>query len=325
MQTDLRGRDLISLSDFTIDEIDTILDVAVQLKRERAMGIPHPLLRDKVLAMLFFFSSTRTRASFEAGMAQLGGHAQFIESRTTQIAHGDTPTEIGEILGRYNDGIAIRNVDWGVGNQYIRDVAAASRVPVLNMQCDVYHPHQILADLMTMRERKGDLRGRTITISWAYAASYQKPISVPQDLLLAATRYGMDVRLVHPPEFELMPEILEQAEDNVRRSRGSLERLDDFDAGIRGSDIVYAKSWGAMRTAKDDADGAAIAARHTDWITDERRMATAADDAIYMHPLPADRNVEVADGVIDGRWSVVYDEAENRLHAQKAVMALTMR
>ena len=325
MQTDLRGRDLISLQDFTVDEIDTILDVAFQLKRERAMGVPHPLLRDKVLAMLFFFSSTRTRASFEAGMAQLGGHAQFIESRTTQIAHGDTPTEIGEILGRYNDGIAIRNVDWGVGNQYIRDVAAASRVPVLNMQCDVYHPHQILADLLTMRERKGDLRGRTITISWAYAASYQKPISVPQDLLLAATRYGMNVRLVHPPEFELMPEILAQAEDNVRTSHGSLERMDDFDAGIRGSEIVYAKSWGALLRAKDDEDGAAIASRYTDWITDERRMATAADDAIYMHPLPADRNVEVADGVIDGRWSVVYDQAENRLHAQKAVMALTMR
>jgi ornithine carbamoyltransferase len=325
MHTDLRGRDLISLQDFTLDELETILDVAVQLKRERAMGIAHPLLRDKVLAMLFFFSSTRTRASFEAGMAQLGGHAQFIESRTTQIAHGDTPTEIGEILGRYNDGIAIRNVDWGIGNRYIRDVAAASRVPVLNMQCDIYHPHQILADLMTMRERKGDLRGRTITISWAYAASYQKPISVPQDLLLAATRFGMNVRLVHPPEFELMPDILAQAEDNVRRSKGSLERLDDFDAGIRGSEIVYAKSWGALLRAKDDADGAAIASRYTDWITDERRMATADDDAIYMHPLPADRNVEVADGVIDGRWSVVYDQAENRLHAQKAVMALTMR
>ena len=325
MQTDLRGRDLISLQDWSLDEIETILDVAAQLKRERAMGIAHPLLRDKVLAMLFFFSSTRTRASFEAGMAQLGGHAQFIESRTTQIAHGDTPTEIGEILGRYNDGIAIRNVDWGVGNQYIRDVAAASRVPVLNMQCDIYHPHQILADLMTMRERKGDLRGRSITISWAYAASYQKPISVPQDLLLAATRFGMDVRLVHPPEFELMPDILAQAEDNVRRSHGSLERLDDFDAGIRGSEIVYAKSWGAMLHAGDETEGAAMAARYTDWITDERRMATAADDAIYMHPLPADRNVEVADGVIDGRWSVVYDQAENRLHAQKAVMALTMR
>ena len=117
MQTDLRGRDLISLQEWTKEEIDTVLDVAFQLKRERALGIPHPLLRDRVLAMLFFFSTTRTRASFEAGMAQLGGHAQFIESRTTQIAHGDTAKEIGEILGRYNDGIAIRNVDWGVGNQ----------------------------------------------------------------------------------------------------------------------------------------------------------------------------------------------------------------
>jgi ornithine carbamoyltransferase len=325
MQTGLRGRDLISLQEWTTEEIDTVLEVAMQLKRERALGIPHPLLRDRVLAMLFFFSSTRTRASFEAGMAQLGGHAQFIESRTTQIAHGDTATEIGEILGRYNDGIAIRNVDWGVGNQYLRDVAAASRVPVLNMQCDVYHPHQILADLMTMREKKGDLRGRTITISWAYAASYQKPISVPQDLLLATTRYGMNVRLVHPPEFELMPDILAQAEDNARASGARIERLDDFDAGFRDSDIVYAKSWGALLTAKNDEEGATIGRQYRDWITDERRMATAASDAIFMHPLPADRNVEVADGVIDGRWSAVYDEAENRLHAQKAVMALTMR
>ncbi len=325
MQTGLRGRDMISLQEWTTEEIDTILDVAAQLKRERALGIPHPLLRDRVLAMLFFFSSTRTRASFEAGMAQLGGHAQFIESRTTQIAHGDTPTEIGEILGRYNDGIAIRNVDWGVGNAYIRDVAAASRVPVLNMQCDIFHPHQILADVMTMREKKGDLRGRTITISWAYAASYQKPISVPQDLLLAATRYGMNVRLVHPPEFELMPDVLTQAEDNARASGARIERLDDFDAGFRDSEIVYAKSWGALLTATSDDEGAEISRRYTDWITDERRMATAAADAIFMHPLPADRNVEVTDGVIDGRQSVVYDEAENRLHVQKAVMALTMR
>ena len=118
-------------------------------------------------------------------MAQLGGHAQFIESRTTQIAHGDTAKEIGEILGRYNDGIAIRHVDWGVGNRYIREVAEASRVPVLNMQCDLFHPHQSLADLMTIIEKKGDPRGRTIAISWAYAASYQKPISVPHGPLAA--------------------------------------------------------------------------------------------------------------------------------------------
>jgi N-acetylornithine carbamoyltransferase len=324
MQTGLRGRDLISLQEWTKEEIDTVLDVAFELKRQRALGQSHPYLRDKVLAMLFFYSSTRTRASFEAGMAQLGGHAQFIESRTTQIAHGDTAKEIGEILGRYNDGIAIRNIDWGLGNRYIREVAEASRVPVLNMQCDIFHPHQILADLMTIIEKKRDPRGRTITVSWAYAASYQKPISVPQDLILAATRFGMNVRLVHPPEFELMGDIVEQARENARRSGGSLEQMDDFDAGFRGSDVVYAKSWGALLRAKDDAEGAAISARYTDWITDERRMALAAEDAIYMHPLPADRNIEVADAVIDGPQSVVYDEAENRLHAQKAVMALTM-
>src|SRR5438067_8609383 len=221
MQTHLRGRDLITLQEWTKDELDTVLEVAFELKRQRALGEPHAYLRDRVLAMLFFFSSTRTRASFEAGMAQLGGHAQFIESRTTQIAHGDTAKEIGEILGRYNDGIAIRHVDWGVGNRYIRQVAEHSRVPVLNMQCDVYHPHQALADLMTIVERFGDPRGRTITVSWAYAASYQKPISVPQSLILLMPRFGMNVRLVHPPEFTLMPEIVEQAKDNARQSHVS--------------------------------------------------------------------------------------------------------
>jgi N-acetylornithine carbamoyltransferase len=138
MQTHLRGKDLISTQEWTKEEIDTIMDVALDLKRKRALGVPHAYLRDKVLSMLFFFTSTRTRNSFEAGMAQLGGHAQFIDSTTTQISHGDTAKEIGEILGRYNDGLAIRQCDWDVGNQYIRDVAAASRVPVLNMQCDVY-------------------------------------------------------------------------------------------------------------------------------------------------------------------------------------------
>ncbi len=324
MQTNLRGRDLISLQDWSREDIETIFEVAAQLKRDRALGQPHPYLRDKVLAMLFFFSSTRTRASFEAGMAQLGGHAQFIESRTTQIAHGDTPKEIGEILGRYNDGIAIRHCDWESGNAYIRCVAAASRVPVLNMQCDLYHPFQILADVLTMREKLGDLRGKTIDVSWAYAASYQKPMSVPQDLIMAATRFGMNVRLVHPVEFRLVPEIVEQARENARRSGGSLELMDDFDAGFERADVVYAKSWGPLLTAKSDEEGAGIARKYTDWITDERRMELAAGDAIYMPPLPAARNIEVADDVIDGPHSVVYDQAENRLHVQKAVMALTM-
>ncbi len=325
MQTDLRGRDLITTQEWTKEEIETLLDVAFQLKRERALGIPHPLLRDKTLAMLFFYSSTRTRSSFEAGMAQLGGHAAFIESRTTQIAHGDTAREIGEILGRYFDGIAIRNVDWGIGNKYIRAVAEASRVPVLNMQCDIYHPFQILADLMTIIEKKGDPRGKTITVSWAYAASYQKPLSVPQSLILLMTRFGMNVRLVHPPEFNLMPDIVEQARENARKSGGAFEIMDDFDAGFKGADIVYPKSWGSWLTTEDPEESARIAKKYTDWIADERRLALAKEDVIYMHCLPADRGIEVTNEVIDGPHSVVFDEAENRLHVQKAAMALVMR
>src|SRR6266516_2538442 len=324
MQTNLRGRDVITLQEWTKDELDTVLEVAFDLKRKRALGEPHPYLRDKVLAMLFFYSSTRTRASFEAGMAQLGGHAQFIESRTTQIAHGDTAKEIGEILGRYNDGIAIRQVDWQSGNKYIREVAEASRVPVLNMQCDIYHPHQALADLMTIIERFGDPRGRTINVSWAYAASYQKPISVPQSLVLLMPRFGMNVNLTHPPEFKLMPEIVEQARENAARANVGFEIGTDFNDGMKGADVVYAKSWGALLTTTDEEEGQRIIDKYSDWITDERRIAMAADEAVYMHPLPADRNIEVADGVIDGPQSVVYDQAENRLHGQKAVMALTM-
>ena len=315
---------MITTEEWTKDEIDTVLEIALDLKRRRALGEEHALLRDKVLAMLFFFSSTRTRASFEAGMAQLGGHAQFIEAKTTQIAHGDTATEIGEILGRYNDGIAIRQVDWDLGNRYIRDVAEASRVPVLNMQCDWYHPFQALADLLTIVEKRGDPRGLTVNVSWAYASSYQKPLSVPQSLILLLPRYGMNVRLTHPPEFRLQDEIISQAEENARVGNGSLEILDDFDAGFDGADVVYPKSWGCMLTTSDQEESAAIAANYKNWIADESRLARASDSVGYMHCLPADRGIEVTDQVIDGPHSWVFDEAENRLHVQKAVMALTM-
>lgn len=315
---------MITTQEWTKDEINTIIDVALDLKRKRAMGVPHAVLRDKVLSMLFFYTSTRTRNSFEAGMAQLGGHAQFIDHKTTQISHGDTGKEIGEILGRYNDGIAIRQCDWGIGNGYIRGVADASRVPVLNMQCDLFHPFQILADLLTIIEQKGDPRGLTINVSYAYAKSYQKPMSVPISLILLMSRYGMNVRLTRPPEFKLIPEYVEQARENARRAGGSFEILDDFDAGFKDADVIYPKAWGCMLTTPDLEESAKISQAYTDWICDEQRMALAKEDAIYMHCLPADRNIEVTDGVIDGPQSVVYDEAENRLHVQKAVMALTM-
>src|SRR5512136_432133 len=253
MQTDLRNRDLIGDLDFSKEEVETVLDVAFDLKRKRALGELQPYLRDKVLAMLFFFSSTRTRGSFEAGMAQLGGHAAFIDSKTTQISHGDTPKEIGEIFGRYFDGIAIRNVDWGIGNKYINDVAKASRVPILNMQCDIYHPFQILADLMTILEKKGrDLRRKKMVVSWAYAASYQKPMSVPQSLILQMPRFGMDVVLAHPPEFRLMPAIMDQAQAEARKAGVGFDIVEDMDAAFKGADIIYAKSWGAMVHTPDE-------------------------------------------------------------------------
>jgi len=300
MQTHLRGRDMITTQEWTKDELDTIIDVAVDLKRRRALGEPHPLLRDKVLAMLFFFSSTRTRASFEAGLAQLGGHAMFLDSTSTQIGHGDTWREIGEILGRYDDGIAIRQVDWEIGNKYMRAVADASRMPVLNMQDDWYHPFQALADLLTVIEKKRDPRKLTVNVSYAYAASYQKPVSVAQSEILLMTRYGANVRLTRPPEFKLMPEIVAQAQENAKKSHGSFEIIEDFEEGMAGADVVYAKSWGSMVTTSDHEESAQISQQYTDWIVDARRMAMADQDAIYMHPLPADRNIEVTDEVIDG-------------------------
>jgi ornithine carbamoyltransferase len=329
MQTDLRNRDLIGDLDFSKEEVETVLDVAWDLKRKRALGEPHPYLRDKVLAMLFFFSSTRTRGSFEAGMAQLGGHAAFIESRTTQISHGDTETEMGEIFGRYFDGIAIRHVTWGSGNRYLNLVANASRVPVLNMQCEIYHPFQCLADLMTIMEKKGrDLRRKKMVVSWAYAASYLKPISVPQSLILQMPRFGLDVTLAHPPEFQLMPEIMAQAEEQARKYKTNFEVVSDSDGmeiAFKDADVIYAKSWGPLMTTNDPDEGKILQDKYDHWITDQRKMNLAKDDAIYMHPLPADRDIEVTSDVMDGPNSVVFDQAENRLHAQKAVMALTMR
>lgn len=325
MQTGLRGRDFISDLDFSKEEVETVLELAWDLKMKRALGQPHAYLRDKVLAMLFFFSSTRTRGSFEAGMAQLGGHAAFIESRTTQISHGDTEREMGDIYGRYFDGIAIRHCDWEVGNRYLNLVAEASRAPILNMQCDVYHPHQCLADLMTIQEKKGkDLRGKKIVVSWAYASSYLKPISVPQSLILQMPRFGMDVVLTHPPEFPLMPEIVAQAQALARQNGTSFEMMDNMEEAYKDADVIYAKSWGPLVTTADPDEGKILQDKYKNWLVTDEMMALAKKDAIYMHPLPADRDIEVTSSVLDGPQSVVMDEAENRLHVQKAVMALTM-
>lgn len=325
MKTNLRGRDFIGTQEWTKEELETLLQLARDLKMQWALDQPSRLLPDKTLFMLFFFSSTRTRTSFEAGMTRLGGHALFLEPDKMQISHGDTPKEIGKILSAYGHGIAIRHCDWGAGNKYIREVAEHASVPVLNMQCDIYHPCQAMADLMTCFEKKGgDLKGKKVVMSWAYASSYTKPLSLPQSVIELFTQFGADVTLAHPPEFELMPEVLDHALSNAHNTGGTFKIVHDMDEAFVGADIVYPKSWGPLVAVKDSTHMSETIRRYASWICDERRMALAKSDALYMHCLPADRGIEVTDAVIDGPQSVVYDQAENRMHVQNALMALTM-
>jgi len=290
--------------------------------------------------LLFFDNSTRTRNAFEAGATQLGAHAHFLDSRSTQIAHGETAYDTGRILGSMGHGIAIRHdLILDEGNKYMREVARGTDVPVINMQCDVDHPTQTLADIMTIREHfKGDVKGKKIAVSWAYAPSYARPLSVPQGLITLMTRMGLNVTLAHPPGFRLIDRTLEAARKNASESGAKFEIVDSMDEAFDGADIVYPKSWGAYdlmlqrRDANTDdemkrieRECLAMNAEFKDWICDERRMKLARKSAIYMHCLPADRGSEVTDAVIDGPQSVVFQEAENRLHTAKAIMASTMR
>jgi N-acetylornithine carbamoyltransferase len=193
------------------------------------------------------------------------------------------------------------------------------------MQCDVDHPCQTLADLMTIREEFGrNLSGLKIAVSWAYAPSYVKPMSVPQGLVMLMTRFGMQVTLAHPPEYTLMEEPMRLAQDNAARSGGRFEVVDSMAEAFTGADIVYPKSWGVEALFSDPDGAMRVAQQYRHWICDEDMMALASERAIYMHCLPADRGSEVTDAVIDGPRSRVYPEAENRMHTAKALMALTM-
>lgn len=325
-RSSLRGRDYIETLDWSVEEIDEAIAFARELKATFKAGDPHRLLPDKTLFMLFLDKSTRTRNAFEAGMTQLGGHAHFLDAEKTQVAHGESPKDMGIILSRYGHGLAIRHdlVPYE-GNAFMREVARWADVPVINLQCDVDHPTQTLADLMTIREHRGeDLRGMRVAVSWAFAPSYAKPLSVPQGLLMLLPRFGIDVVLAHPPGFDLMPEVRTRAEAAAAEGGGTIEVTDDMDAAFEGADVVYPKSWGRLDLFTDEPAALVEAARYRDWICDERRMSLAKDDALYLHCLPADRGSEVTDAVIDGPRSVVYDEAENRLHTGKALMTLTM-
>ena len=324
---EFKGRDFIQTQDWRKEELQFVIDVARDLKRKYKMGEPTPYLRDKTVFLLFFDKSTRTRNSFEAGITQLGGHAHFIAAETSQIAHGESAKDTGIILSSYGHAIAIRHdLVPGEGNRYMREVAKWASVPVFNMQCDVDHPFQMLADLMTIQEHFFTtlLKGMKIAVSWAYAPSYAKPLSVPQGLIMLMTRFGAHVTLAHPPEFQLMPHTLEIAKRNAEENGGSFEIVDSMEAAVEGAHVVYAKSWGAMEYFGKKEEYLKLAAKYKNWKVDERIMNMADREGVYMHCLPADRGNEVTDEVIDGPRSIVYQEAENRIHTAKAIMALTM-
>lgn len=325
MHSLLRGKHFITTQEWTKEELEMVFDLAAELKRKFALNIPTRILEDKTLFMIFFDNSTRTRNSFEAGITQLGGHGHFLNPGVMQISHGENAKDTAKVLSRYGHAIAIRHCAYQQGNAYIREVAKHSDVPVINMQCDVYHPCQILADYMTIREKFGhNTKGLKMAVAWTSAPNYVRPLSVPQSLILMMPRFGIDVTLAHPKEFALMPEIVEQAKKNAAEAGAKFDIVDNMEEAFRDADIVIPKSWGPLTVTQDTKEGIELIKKYPEWKCDAKIMSITKKHSIYMHPLPADRNYEVTDEVIDGPHSVVYDEAENRLHVQKALMALIM-
>jgi len=342
-----RGRDWITDLEFTKEELETILEVAWDLKKKRATGEAHELLKGKTLFMIFYNQSLRTRNSFEAGMHQLGGHAHDLNPKQIytpalpgrEIAYStERVSDVARVLSRMGEGIAIRcygePVDWiyGEANRMIREFAHWADIPVINMEDDMYHPCQAMADIMTIIEKKGrDLRGKKFVMSWAYSPSVEKPLAVPQSAITVASKFGLDITLAHPVGLELDPNVIDAVKENVRRYGGSFEIVNDMKEAFKDADIVYPKAWTSKHFIPPEVEKPLLEKTqelfdsNKHWKTTKEMMKLAKEDAIYMHCLPADRGYEVDDDVMDGSQSVIFDEAENRLHAQKAIMALLMR
>ena len=336
MVSDLFKKNFITEDSWSKQELDTVFEVSFDLKKKFALGEPHRLLRDKTLFMIFFEQSTRTRNSMEAGMTQLGGHAHDLTADKMQISHGEAPKDTAIILSRMGHGIACRNCFYGVGNKYLEEMAANATVPVMSLQDDIYHPFQGLADLMTIFEHfDRNPKGLKVTISWAYADTHSKPLSVPQTQILLFPRYGIDVTVAHPKEFPLSKNIIDKAKKNAKEGGGSLRFTNNMDEAFKGAHVVIPKNWGGFgaydvddylkneEECKKEMKSNLI--KYKSWICNDKRIKFANKRVKLMHALPADRGNEVTNEILDNPdISIVFDEAENRLHTAKAVMGLTM-
>jgi ornithine carbamoyltransferase len=299
-------RDYLSVDDLDADEIVHLLDVAAALKADR--DLHGDALRGRTVALIFEKASTRTRVSFEVAVDQLGGRPTTLSSGDLQLGRGETIEDTGRVLSRYVDAIVLRTFE----QERLEALAGASSVPVINALSDFEHPCQALADLLTIRERSGPLRGRIL----AYAGDGN---NVAHSLLLAGAKTGMTVRVAAPAGFEPIPQIVQRASELAEGSGGSVEILADPQSAVKGAQVVYTDVWASMGQ-EDESEERSLVFRPYQV---NRSLLDAADpDAIVLHCLPAHRGLEITDEVIDGPHSVVWDQAENRLHAQKALLLL---
>jgi N-acetylornithine carbamoyltransferase len=324
-------RDFLTTGDWTRAELDQLIDSALRFKNgpDRSTA-----LAGRSIALVFFNPSLRTRASMQVGIYEMGGHAVVLEPGGTSwtlehregaVMDADKTEHIAEfvrVLGRYCVAIGVRTFaalkDWEEErlDPILNAFSKYSSVPIINLESAMHHPCQALADMMTIHERLGPWRKRVL-LTWAWHPK-PLPMAVPNSFALAAAQMGHDLVIAHPPGYELDDELLATIQ---QQSAGGVTITNDIDEAFAGAQVVYAKSWGSREFyGRPEEDMAARASYRQNWIVDEPKMART-NDGIFMHCLPVRRNVIVTDGVIDSSQSAVIDEAENRLHVQKAIMA----
>ncbi len=301
-------KDFLSIRDLSVYEFGEMLDNAAKVKKNPLKY--RQALRNKILAMIFQKPSLRTRMTFEAGMIRLGGEAIYLAPSDIQMGSREGAYDIGKNLERWVDGIMIRTF----GHQIAVDLAASCRIPVINALTDLSHPCQAMADFLTLREHKGALSALKLT----YVGDGN---NVCHSLMLAAARGGTKMAVATPPGYEPKPEVVKWAREDGRETGFALTLTNSAEEAVSGADAVYTDVWASMG---QEAEKEARARIFAPYQVNARLMARAKTDAIFMHCLPAHRGDEVTDEVIDAPYSVVYDEAENRLHAQKAILIALM-
>ena len=299
-------KNLISIGDLSSEQFYQLLDLADHLKALTKAGIPHPVLAGKTLGMIFAKSSTRTRVSFEVGMFQLGGHALFLSTQDIQLGRGEPIADTAGVMSRFLDGIMIRTF----AHQDVLDLARYGSIPIINGLTDLMHPCQALADLMTIREHKGQLRG----LKLAYLGDGN---NVANSLLQACAKAGMNIAVASPAGYTCDPGCIAEARAEAAVQGCEVLLTDDPLAAAKRADAIYTDTWVSMGQETEKALRLPI---FSPYQVNDAIMAAANPGAIFLHCLPAYRGLEVTESVIDGPFSAIFDEAENRLHAQKAVL-----